>query len=64
MGSIAAEAKYLRDETGVKGVFFLFNDLSIRTSGTYRLRFTLFEAIPYLGLIQAFNEIRVFGDCV
>jgi Velvet factor len=43
MGSFAAEAKWLRDETGMMGVYFVFNDLSIRTSGNYRLRFSLFD---------------------
>jgi Velvet factor len=44
MGTFAAEAKFLKDEYGTEGIFFVFHDLSIRTSGMYRLRFNLFEA--------------------
>jgi Velvet factor len=36
-------AQILRDESDIEGIFFLFHETSVRTSGVYRLRFTLYD---------------------
>ncbi len=41
MGSLVASPSILADESGVEACYFVFPDLSVRTEGKYRLRFTL-----------------------
>ncbi|TPX68300.1 hypothetical protein CcCBS67573_g07217 [Chytriomyces confervae] len=41
-GGLAATCTRLKDLDGVFGSFFVFHDLSVRSSGVYRLKFDLF----------------------
>ena len=41
VGPLSANAQRLQDEHRKPGIFFLFQDLSIRTEGTFRLRMRL-----------------------
>ncbi|KAI8831514.1 velvet factor [Chytriomyces cf. hyalinus JEL632] len=41
-GGLAATCTRLKDLDGVVGNFFVFHDLSVRSSGVYRLKFELF----------------------
>ncbi|KAJ3162738.1 hypothetical protein HDU86_003711 [Geranomyces michiganensis] len=42
LGSLVSECHVLRDEEGVQGLYFVFPDIGVRTSGRYRLKFNLF----------------------
>lgn len=42
-GDVFATASHLRDELFNFGYFFIFADLAIRSSGKYRLKFTMFD---------------------
>ncbi|KAI9183670.1 hypothetical protein H9P43_004588 [Blastocladiella emersonii ATCC 22665] len=42
-GCVVSSLFRLRDVDGSEGGFFVFPDISVRTEGTYRLRFTLLE---------------------
>lgn len=42
-GNLFTTASYLRDTSDMYGFFFIFPDLSIRSSGTFRLKFKLFD---------------------
>ena len=46
MGTLVASPFVGRDEFGVEGCFFLFPDLSCRTTGKYRLKFVLVVLNP------------------
>ncbi|CAO3665385.1 unnamed protein product [Rhizopus stolonifer] len=39
IGSVASNARYLYDQDAVPGIYFIFQDLSIRLEGTYTLKF-------------------------
>ncbi|CAG8806251.1 33262_t:CDS:1, partial [Gigaspora margarita] len=39
-GSCASSAYLLRDHTDQRGVYFIFQDLSVRIKGTYTLKFS------------------------
>lgn len=41
IGPLAASAQTINDENDEPGIFFLFQDLSVRTEGTFRLRMRL-----------------------
>jgi hypothetical protein len=43
LGTLMAYADVLQDEQGYPTIFYVFNDLSIRSSGRYRLKFHLFQ---------------------
>ncbi|KAI8911582.1 velvet factor [Gorgonomyces haynaldii] len=43
MGSLVSSCSLLVDEHGQRGFFFVFPDLAIRSSGSYRLKFSLFD---------------------
>jgi hypothetical protein len=43
LGQLVSPGHILSDLDGQKGLFFMFSDLSIRTSGQYRLKFVLFD---------------------
>lgn len=43
VGSVVSEAQKLIDVDGRLGVFFVFQDLSVRVEGTFRLRFSLID---------------------
>ncbi|KAI8836141.1 velvet factor [Chytridium lagenaria] len=43
MGCLVSACWILTDLSGEKGMFFIFPDISVRTSGTYRLKFDLFD---------------------
>ncbi|KAH6654418.1 velvet factor, partial [Truncatella angustata] len=58
MGTAVASPFTGRDETGVEGCFFCFPDLSVRTSGTFKLKFILVMADPLINFIGARHRIR------
>jgi Velvet factor len=43
MGSTAKACVNLLDEYGNQGFFFVFPDLALRHTGTFKLRFDLFD---------------------
>jgi hypothetical protein len=43
MGHLVSTSQLLTDINGEKSHFFIFNDLSIRIPGKYRLKFNLFD---------------------
>ncbi|KAI8820099.1 velvet factor-domain-containing protein [Fimicolochytrium jonesii] len=43
MGSLVSCCHVLRDESGKKGLFFVFPDVGVRAGGVFRLRFRLFD---------------------
>lgn len=43
MGSLVSSPSLLKDNEGLPGCFFVFPDLSIRTEGVYRLKFSLMK---------------------
>ncbi|KAI8846238.1 velvet factor-domain-containing protein [Chytridium lagenaria] len=43
VGGVCAEVNLMYDINGERGLFFAFPDLSIRVSGRFRIRFTLFD---------------------
>lgn len=43
IGTLVAPCHILFDVNGERGMFFVFHDLSVRSSGTYRLKFSLFD---------------------
>lgn len=58
MGSLAASAFVGEDENGEEGCFFCFSDLSCRTSGEYRLRFSVVVLDPLRGEVGKNSAIR------
>ncbi|KAJ3014044.1 hypothetical protein HKX48_005382 [Thoreauomyces humboldtii] len=42
LGGLVSSCHILRDEDGEKGLYFVFPDIGVRTSGLYRLKFNLF----------------------
>ncbi|KAJ1896105.1 hypothetical protein LPJ66_004191, partial [Kickxella alabastrina] len=42
-GSMVSPLHTLRDASSMQGAYFVFSDLSVRTEGSFRLRFDLFE---------------------
>ncbi|ORZ33197.1 velvet factor, partial [Catenaria anguillulae PL171] len=42
-GSVVSSMFRLKDLDGEDGAFFVFNDVSVRTEGVFRLCFTLYE---------------------
>lgn len=63
MGSLVASPILLEDEHGVLGSFHIFPDLSIRTEGSYRLKFTLFS-MNILDLMTPGSTTTLIGECV
>ncbi|KAL0097254.1 hypothetical protein J3Q64DRAFT_1052832 [Phycomyces blakesleeanus] len=45
-GATHSNAYHLKDDRNTKGIFFIFNDLSVRTEGIYTLKFTLIDFCP------------------
>ncbi|KAI9020903.1 velvet factor [Phycomyces nitens] len=45
-GSTHSNAYHLKDDENCQGIFFIFNDLSVRTEGVYSLKFTLIDVCP------------------
>ncbi|KAF0424524.1 velvet factor [Gigaspora margarita] len=43
VGSCVSSAYLLRDHTDQKGIYFIFQDLSVRTEGTYTLKFSFID---------------------
>lgn len=43
LGSLAVNASHLLDHNDHPGVFFIFHDLSVRTEGRFRLKFTFID---------------------
>ncbi|KAI9208744.1 velvet factor-domain-containing protein [Polychytrium aggregatum] len=41
VGTLVTSCAVLYDHSGKEGMFFVFNDISVRTQGTYRLKFNL-----------------------
>lgn len=48
IGPLAASAQTINDENDEPGIFFLFQDLSVRTEGTFRLRMRLVNVGGYV----------------
>jgi hypothetical protein len=46
MGTLVASSSAAKDDKGIPGVFFAFPDLSCRSYGRYRLRFSLLVIEP------------------
>ncbi|KAJ1919465.1 hypothetical protein H4219_001935 [Mycoemilia scoparia] len=44
-GSVVSSLAHLKDIDGTEGAFFVFPDLSVRSEGSYRLKFSLFEIV-------------------
>jgi hypothetical protein len=44
-GSVVSSLYHLKDIDNTDGGFFVFPDLSVRTEGIYRLKFSLFEIV-------------------
>ncbi|KAF9534673.1 velvet factor [Crepidotus variabilis] len=61
VGPLSANATRLLDEHRKAGIFFLFQDLSVRTEGTFRLRMRLmnvgFSPAPEMGANRVHNDI-------
>ncbi|KAI8897273.1 velvet factor [Globomyces pollinis-pini] len=57
-GSLVVNASLLKDDTGVAGCFFTFADISIRSPGSYRLKFTLFD-LGDTGVLSTGNQAAV-----
>jgi hypothetical protein len=61
VGPLSASACRLLDEHRKPGIFFLFQDLSVRTEGTFRLRMRLMNigspSIPDAGATRVHNDI-------
>ncbi|KAK3955593.1 velvet factor-domain-containing protein [Pseudoneurospora amorphoporcata] len=45
-GSLCSSPYVLKDTNNAQGLFFIFQDVSVRREGTYRLEFNLFELKP------------------
>ena len=48
MGTLVASPYEAKDEHGIASTFFVFPDLSCRSPGKYRLRFSLMRVVPNL----------------
>lgn len=59
MGSLATCPMLLRDEFAHQCLLFIFSDLAIRSSGSFKLRFTLFNLDKY----QLLNQLKDIADC-
>ncbi|TEB35746.1 hypothetical protein FA13DRAFT_1788354 [Coprinellus micaceus] len=61
VGPLSANACRLLDEHRKEGIFFLFQDLSVRTEGTFRLRMRLMNVgaspAPESGAIRVHNNV-------
>ncbi len=53
LGTQIAHAEEYKDDNNVKCIFFIFNDLSVRCSGKYRLKFQLFQLPSNIEIIRA-----------
>lgn len=58
MGTTVASPFNGRDENGREGCFFCFPDLSVRTAGTFRLRFVMVMVDPMANFIGARHPVR------
>lgn len=58
MGTTVSSPFNGRDEYGNDGCFFCFPDLSVRTSGTFRLKFVLVMVDPVANFIGARHPVR------
>jgi hypothetical protein len=57
MGTTVAHCEVLMDENRNEAYFFVFNDLSCRWTGKYRLRFVITELIfPYIPFNSAIQK--------
>ncbi|PVV02595.1 hypothetical protein BB560_002948 [Smittium megazygosporum] len=63
IGTTVSSSFFLLDHNNESGVFFIFNDLSIRTEGRFRLRFTFvnIESIDVNSKVLAEITSNVFG---
>lgn len=58
MGTTVSSPFNGRDERGIDGCFFCFPDLSVRTSGAFRLKFVLVMVDPMANVIGARHPVR------
>lgn len=63
MGSLVASPTKLEDDFGNRGAFFVFPDLSIRTEGSYRLKFRMFSMNTVDVMTPGARTVLV-GECV
>jgi hypothetical protein len=52
MGSLVSSLSRLKDAEGHEGGYFVFGDMSIKTVGTFKLNFTLYEMVPEMNAVQ------------
>jgi hypothetical protein len=64
VGSLVSPCYHVLDSTGKRGMFFVFSDLSVRVTGTFRLKFTLFDLRRYyhVMLISRTNSEWIRND--
>lgn len=48
MGSTIVSCEQLVDEYGKTGFFFVFSDLACRWTGSYRLKFIVYDLLAYI----------------
>ncbi|KAJ3036398.1 hypothetical protein HDV00_002765 [Rhizophlyctis rosea] len=53
VGTTVAQCTILTDIDGTEGMYFVFHDLSVRTRGTYRLKFSLVDVSSFTSLITS-----------
>ena len=61
LGSLVAQPELYDDLSGVARIFFVFSDLSVRSSGRYRLKFQLFF-LPNEQQRMATSPLQVVSD--
>jgi hypothetical protein len=57
MGLQVSSLNRLKDNNNCEGGYFIFGDISIKTVGTFKLKFTLYELLPEMNAVQALGEI-------
>lgn len=63
MGSLVTSPIVLNDENGIPGCFHVFQDLSIRTEGIYRLKFTLFS-LSMADCMTPGTSVAILDECI
>ncbi|KAJ3395266.1 hypothetical protein HDU84_000033 [Entophlyctis sp. JEL0112] len=51
-GNTFSSSMILYDQSGVLGLYFIFNDLSVRIHGTFRLKFYLYNMMAERGILN------------
>lgn len=58
IGSLTASAFRLRDDKKEMGIWFILQDLSVRTEGKFRLKFSFFNLATYRSLLESSLMVR------